>query len=477
MVELVARLVHALEGVGAEEVTLRLDQVGRQAGAAVLVKVGEGGGHGGAGDAGGDAERDDAAPGGLALVDVVRELWVHQQRGQVGVAVVRLLDAVEEDGADDAAALPDAGALAQVHAPPVLAGRLADQVHALRVGADLGRVQRLAHVVHQLLAVHLGEAAGGALEHSGRLHALVLERAHEPRVQRRADGRARHPLVGGLLDRHLARALVAGRVQDLVQQLPLASLQTLHVAVRLGEDLARDLDQERVQLRLVPLLEHLRQLRIRQPRRAEHIVRLCDQLHVPILDPVVHHLDVVATARAADVRRAWTVVHLRRHLEQNRLQRIERLLRAARHERGAVARAVLATRHAHRHVLDAARLQQLGATNRVLVPFVTAVDQDVTGLGQLREQLDRRVHRRARLDHEQDPPRLAQRRHKLVRVLVPLELVAHTLLLRTLHAIVHLGHRTVAHGHVEPLGRDVQGNILAHHGQAIDANLGNGGRR
>lgn len=54
-----------------------------------------------------------------------------------------LLDPVQELGPDDASTLPDARQLAQVEVPVLLHALGADDVHALRVTADLGRIQRL----------------------------------------------------------------------------------------------------------------------------------------------------------------------------------------------------------------------------------------------------------------------------------------------------------------------------------------------
>jgi len=54
----------------------------------------------------------------LALVDLRGELWVDEEGGELAVAVVGALDAVQEGGADDAAALPDTRALAEVDGPP-----------------------------------------------------------------------------------------------------------------------------------------------------------------------------------------------------------------------------------------------------------------------------------------------------------------------------------------------------------------------
>ena len=46
---------------------------------------------------------------------------------------------------------------------------------------------------------------------------------------------------------------------------------------------------------------------------AQHVIGLRDELHVRVLDAVVHHLHVVARAARSDVGHARSVVHLRGH--------------------------------------------------------------------------------------------------------------------------------------------------------------------
>ena len=136
-----ACLVGALVGVRSKEVSLRLREVGGQAVAAVGVVVGQRGAEGSDRHSLADGQHDDGSQCGVALVHLGSELRVDEQRSNIGAAVVCALDAVEEPRADDAAALPDARDLAQVQLPVVHLAGGTDQVHALRVRANLGGVQ------------------------------------------------------------------------------------------------------------------------------------------------------------------------------------------------------------------------------------------------------------------------------------------------------------------------------------------------
>ncbi|BAS95794.1 Os06g0111550, partial [Oryza sativa Japonica Group] len=99
--------VDPLVGVSPEIVPLCLHQVGRQPVPPVGVEVRETRRHAWGADAIVDGKADHPAPCRLPVHDLLSELRVHEQVGEVGVPVVGLLDAVQEDGTDDAPSLPD----------------------------------------------------------------------------------------------------------------------------------------------------------------------------------------------------------------------------------------------------------------------------------------------------------------------------------------------------------------------------------
>src|SRR6185503_6953498 len=85
----------------------------------------------------------------------------------------------------------------------------------------------------------------------------------------------------------------------------------------------------------------------------------------------------------------------------------------ARHEGGTEPRADLAAAHAGAEEA-AARLVLLLALDGVRPLAIAAVHHDVVGLDARAEELfHHRVHRRARLDEDEDLARLLQRRHEV----------------------------------------------------------------
>lgn len=101
------RHVNPLVRVSAEVVSLSLHQVGGKPVPAVRVEVGQTCRHAWGANAIVDGKADNPAPGSLPVYDLLGKLGVNEEVGKVRVPIVRLLDAVEEDGTDDAPSLPD----------------------------------------------------------------------------------------------------------------------------------------------------------------------------------------------------------------------------------------------------------------------------------------------------------------------------------------------------------------------------------
>ena len=105
-------------------------------------------------------------------------------------AVVSLGDAVEEAGADDAAATPDLGDLAKLKIPSLVNTDLGDEVESLGVGDNLGSVERVAHFLHKLFLTHLKieVPVTWSLKDSGSNLTLVAHGGKNSRFDRTGDG-------------------------------------------------------------------------------------------------------------------------------------------------------------------------------------------------------------------------------------------------------------------------------------------------
>ncbi len=261
----------------------------------------------------------------------------------------------------------------------------------------------LLHVVDELLCVGwlLAEVAGRQSGGGLALGHRARQRAGEHRLGDAGDG---HAEVERGLHRPAAGALLLGLVEDDVDQ-RLAGL-----GVGLTQHLRGDLDEEAVQVALVPFGEDVGDLGCGLAEAvAQQLVGLADQLHVGVLDAVVHHLDEVPGAVGADVGAARHAVDVRGDLLQQRAQRLVRLGGTARHDRRAVQCALLAAGDAGADEVQAAFADRLFAADGVGVERVAAVDDDVAVFHRVGELVDDGVGRVTRLDHDDHPPRLLQR--------------------------------------------------------------------
>ena len=198
---------------------------------------------------------------------------------------------------------------------------------------------------------------------------------------------------------------------------------------------------------------------------------LGDELHVAVLDPVVDHLDIVAGAFIAHPIAAGLAVALCRDALEDVLDEGPGLLVTTRHQTGAVARALLATGHARAHEADALLGERLGPTVRVRIVRVAAVDENVALLQQRQQGLDELVHGRAGLHQEHHPPGFLELAHELLRRVGANDRLA---LGFVLEEVIDLRDGAVVRTDGVSVIGHVQDEVLAHDGQADEANVGTG---
>jgi hypothetical protein len=293
--------------------------------------------------------------------------------------------------------------------------------------------------------------------------ALLFQRRQAAREDRLADQRHRLAQIERAEDRPLARALLAGGVQNLIHQ-------RLSVFVLVGKDLARYFNQVAVQLALVPLGEDPAQLIGGQSQTAlQQVVSLADQLHVAVLDPVVDHLDEVAgPVLAHPVAAGRAVLHLGGDGLEDGLHRRPRRRIAAGHDRGAAARSFFAARDAGADEENAFRGQRLGAPAGVGKQRVAAVDDDVARFQVRQQMFDHLIDTLARLHHQHRAARPLQQPDELLDGvgsgdLGPFGFVGQK--------VIHLGNSAVVHGHLEAMIVHVEDQILSHDSQADQADI------
>ena len=107
------------------------------------------------------------------------------------------------------------------------------------------------------------------------------------------------------------------------------------------------------------------------------MVRFANELHVAVLDAVVHHFHVMAGAVRSDIGAAGLAVYLRGNGGEDRFNEPVGRFLAAGHDRRTFQRAFFAARHAGADEADAFRFKLAAAALRIRVMRVAAVDNDV----------------------------------------------------------------------------------------------------
>ena len=428
-------------------------------------------------------EGDDLAPVLLRLLDGLLEVRVEQQVIQRALLGEGFGDLLEEARADDATTAPDLGDLTEVELPLVLVLGLAHELEALGVGADLGAVEGVADLFDDLGAVRIGHRALRATEDLGGFDALILHGGEAAGEDGFGDGRSGDAHVEGVGARPLARALLAGGVEDDVDQ------RDAGLGVLLLEHLGGDLDEEGVQVALVPFFEGGADLVRGHAEEAAHeVVGFADHLHVAVLDAVVDHLDVVASAVGADMGHAGDTtldglaggragefdagdgIYLRGDGFPDGLQFGPGGSIATRHEGRTKTGAFFAAGDAGADEAEALGLQLFLAADGVRPEGVAAVDDDVARLESRGELVDHRVGRAAGLDEDDRFAGLLEGGREVLDGGAAGELARGLRVF--LHELVGLGGRTVIHRDREAVVGDVEGEVLTHDGQTDETNVG-----
>ena len=233
----------------------------------------------------------------------------------------------------------------------------------------------------------------------------------------------------------------------------------------------RDLDQVGTQLARVPLREHIVQLVVRETQAAvQHVVGLGDQLHVAVLDAVVHHLHVVPGAERAHVRHAGhAIVGLRGHRPAESAP--------ARHRPPAGRRASCSAptappprrrthpcRRSESPSASSALQRRSVSRNQELPPSIRMSPGSRCGF-RCATALSTAAPGR---HHHEHPPRFLEHRHQCGRRLCTAYLLTSA---RPFDERACLGRIEVVANHRKPIPLRVEGEIATHDAEADDTEL------
>ena len=145
----------------------------------------------------------------------------------------------------------------------------------------------------------------------------------------------------------------------------------------------------------------------------QQIVGFGDQLHVAILNAVVHHLDVMPRATGANVGYTGAIIYLSCNFRDNRLHRFIGRRCASWHQARAIECPIFATANAHAHEAQVDGFQFFDPPFGVGVERVAPVDNHVALIEQGLELTNHSINGAACFYHHQDFARTIQGLHKL----------------------------------------------------------------
>ena len=213
----------------------------------------------------------------------------------------------------------------------------------------------------------------------------------------------------------------------------------------------------------------------------QDVVRLADQLHVAVLDAVVHHLNVVPGTGFADPVAARNVVilaDLRADFLKDVFDERPRFGMTTRHDAGAFESPFLAAGNSSPDKAKAFGGQLFVTPVGVVKVGVATIDDDVAFGEQWLQRVDDRVRSPTSLDHDHDAPRRCQTVDEILELLITVNPVrgpflddAFWTIAEAVDELRHLLGRAVVNGNVEPFVGHIHDQVLTHHSKADQADI------
>jgi hypothetical protein len=205
---------------------------------------------------------------------------------------------------------------------------------ALGIADDDGEIQGILYLLDEYFLGN-GDIRRRCLVQGGGLGPFFLIGGDLAHAHGHIDDRDGDAEVHGILRRPFAGTFGAGLVEDHIHE------TVAGLVILFQEDVPGDLDEEGLQLAVVPVLVYFVQLIVVEAQAAmQQVIGLADQLHDRILDAVMHHFHIVARCPFPQVGDTGFAVDLGGHGLQDRLDILVSHGIAAGHNAGAGAGAL-----------------------------------------------------------------------------------------------------------------------------------------
>ena len=199
------------------------------------------------------------------------------------------------------------------------------------------------------------------------------------------------------------------------------------------------------------------------------LVRFADELHIAVLNAIVHHFHEMSCTVFADPVAAWrAVLDLGADALENGLHIRPRGRASARHHAGAFQCALFAAGHAGADVKLALAFHVSGSADGVREVGIAAVNENIAVVEQRKKLLDHIVYGLSRFDHHKHLARLFQIVNQFFETVAANDIFSGG---SAVDELVHFFRRAVEDRHSEALRLHVHDQVFTHNGKADETNI------
>ncbi len=209
-----AGLVNALVGVRTKEIALRLQEIRWKASRAITVVIRQRRRKRGDRYPELDSGRNNEAPFRLRSFDGPGEIAIEEKILQRRITPICLNDSIKKLGANDTAAPPNRGDVAEVQVPFVRRASGAKKFHSLRVRNNFGRIKRVTHGVDEAIAIAFERSSSRLRQNFRRRNTFFFPRRNHASFDCGVDCGNDDVLLDGSLQRPNAGSFLARFVED-----------------------------------------------------------------------------------------------------------------------------------------------------------------------------------------------------------------------------------------------------------------------
>mmetsp|Transcript_5200 Transcript_5200/g.10696 ORF Transcript_5200/g.10696 Transcript_5200/m.10696 type:complete len:293 (+) Transcript_5200:790-1668(+) len=243
--------------------------------------------------------------------------------------------------------------------------------------------------------------------------------------------------------------------------------------VLLGQNFGSNLNQIRVQFTFVPLFKQCCHFVVAHSSGVfQNIINLSNELHVSVFNTIVDHLDIVSTSNRAEVSsaRGFWFSGLGSDLCDDGFNQVVRFFGATRHETGPIASSLLTARNPHADKHNVLLGEFFGSSNLIGKPFVSPVNNHIPFIQMFRESRNGQINGLSGLHQKHNLSWFRNLGTKVSR-----RITTHngqvTFGLGPGNGCFHLRMTAVSDANLEAMFSHVQGKVLAHYGQSVQANF------